>query len=287
MTQTRFTNTDTLSRYMAEVNRFPLLSREEELELALAYRDHNDTGAANKLVTANLRFVVKVAYKYKNYGLNITDLIQEGNIGLMKAVVKFDPDRGYRLISYGVWWIKAYMQAYVIRSWSLVKIGTTQAQRKLFYKLKQTKRKLEAEGRPVTAAAIAEELGVKESAVTSMEMRMAGRDFSLDKKVSTEEGATTHLDLLVAENANQEEEYLDAERIQLLRRVWDEIICELSEKEQFVVRHRLMADKAMTLQSIGDHFGVSRERIRQIEGNAKKKIRRQVVGNETVLAFAA
>ena len=160
---------DTLSRYMAEVNRFPLLSREEERELAILLHETGDPLAANKLVTANLRFVVKVAYQYKHYGLKLTDLIQEGNLGLMRAVEKFDPNKDCRLISYAVWWIKAYIQAYIIKSWSLVKIGTTQAQRKLFYKLAETKRELEREGMDPTPANIAKKLKLKVGSGTAVE----------------------------------------------------------------------------------------------------------------------
>lgn len=280
-------NKDNLSRYMAEVNRFPLLTREEEQELAFAFVREGDPAAGHKLVTANLRFVVKVAYQYKHYGLKLTDLIQEGNLGLMKAVSKFDPEKGYRLISYAVWWIKAYIQAYIIKSWSLVKMGTTQAQRKLFYKLSETKQKLEREGKRPTAAHIAEELGIKEKAVVEMDMRMAARDFHLDRKVSDEEGSTTHLELLADHRETQGERYEDAQLRAFLRDMWAEAMSELNEKEVFIVKHRLMAHDRMTLQAIGDHFGISRERVRQIEGNAKKKIRRFVEQQEPEIAQAA
>lgn len=278
---------DTLSRYMAEVNRFPLLTREEEKELALLLHETGDPLAANKLVTANLRFVVKVAYQYKHYGLKLTDLIQEGNLGLMRAVEKFDPHKDCRLISYAVWWIKAYIQAYIIRSWSLVKMGTTQAQRKLFYKLAETKRELEREGKRPTPANIAAKLELKVKAVREMDMRMAARDFRLDRKVTDEDGSTTHLELLADDQETQEDRYIDLQMREFLRHTWDRALEGLTEKEQFVVKHRLMADDAMTLQSIGDHFGVSRERIRQIEGNAKKKIRRFIDEESVELPAAA
>lgn len=266
---------DSLSRYMAEVRKFPLLSVAEERELGRRVYENGDREAAQKLITANLRFVVKIAHEYRHYGLSQIDLIQEGNIGLMKAVSKFNPHRGFRLISYAVWWIRAYIQTHVIKSWSLVKIGTTQAQRKLFYKLRKTRRELaQQDGNDPTAAELALALGVEESDVNEMSVRMAGRDFFLDTQVDADGGKTTHLDLL-ASNAQSQEEDLGAEqeRVQL-QELAGEAIAKLTEKERFVLEKRVMSDDPQTLQEIGDFFKISRERVRQIEGNALRKVKK-------------
>ena len=260
---------------MAEVRKFPLLSVAEERELGRRVYENGDREAAQKLITANLRFVVKIAHEYRHYGLSQIDLIQEGNIGLMKAVSKFNPHRGFRLISYAVWWIRAYIQTHVIKSWSLVKIGTTQAQRKLFYKLRKTRRELaQQDGNDPTAAELALALGVEESDVNEMSVRMAGRDFFLDTQVDADGGKTTHLDLL-ASNAQSQEEDLGAEqeRVQL-QELASEAIAKLTEKERFVLEKRVMSDDPQTLQEIGDFFKISRERVRQIEGNALRKVKK-------------
>jgi RNA polymerase sigma-32 factor len=232
-----------IDRYVAEINRYQLLTREEEMELARNYRDNSDLQAAHKLVVSNLRFVVKIAHEYRGYGLKLLDLIQEGNIGLMMAVKKFDPDKGYRLISYAVWWIRAYIQNFIIKSWSLVKLGTTQAQRKLFFKLRSERE----------------------------------RDFSLDAEL--DEGARqTHLDLLADNGTSQEEKVADMEQRRLVRSKVQEAMEHLNIKERYIVQHRLMTDEPMTLQEIGQHFSISRERARQIEGNVIRKIRAVLVG---------
>ena len=196
--------TGTLDLYIAEINKFPLLSPEEEFRLSVRLKKYNDMEAAEQFVVSNLRFVVKISHEYRNYGVKLSDLIQEGNIGLMHAVKKFDPYKGYRLISYAVWWIRAYIQNYIIKSWSLVKIGTTQAQRKLFFKLGQAKKKLEtmSEKNPEFAE-IAESLGVKTVELQEMDLRMSNRDVSLDAYVS-DEGDTTHMDYLTYDGENQE-----------------------------------------------------------------------------------
>src|SRR5512140_3796413 len=206
-----------LELYLSEINQFPLLTVEEEQSLARTYRRKGDTRAAHRLVTANLRFVVKVAYEYRSYGFKMADLIQEGNIGLMKAVQKFDPYKGYRLISYAVWWIRAYIQNYIIKSWSLVKIGTTQAQRKLFFKLSQARKRLEnlSETRPEFAE-IAETLGVRPEDIKEMDIRMSSRDLSLDAQV-TEDGESTHMDYLMYEGEDQESALIRKEEMALVR----------------------------------------------------------------------
>ena len=196
--------TSSLELYLSEINRYPLLTVEEEQRLARAFRDDGDTRAAHRLVTANLRFVVKVAYEYRSYGFRMADLIQEGNIGLMKAVQKFDPDKGIRLISYAVWWIRAYIQNYILKSWSLVKLGTTQAQRKLFFSLARTKRELDkmshehgADSDGHDADKVAKKLRVKPTEVREMEQRMDGRDLSLDAPMG-DDGGYSHVDFVVS-----------------------------------------------------------------------------------------
>jgi RNA polymerase sigma-32 factor len=272
---------DSMSLYMAEVRRFPLLSVEDEKALGLKVYEHGDKEAARTLVTSNLRFVVKIAYEYRHYGLNMIDLIQEGNIGLMKAVSKFDPHRGFRLISYAVWWIRAYIQAHILKSWSLVKIGTTQAQRKLFYKLKKTKREMTStDGDAPSHEALALALGVTEADIDEMDVRLAGRDFFLDTKVDSDGGTTTHLDLLPAASPSQEEEFEVSESAGNLKQLAAEAMKGLTEKERYVVEERVMSDDPMTLQEIGDHFSISRERARQIVANAIRKVKKYLAGRK-------
>lgn len=270
-----------IDRYVSEINRHPLLTREQEQELAIRYRDHNDLEAAHQLVVANLRFVVKIAHEYRGYGLRLLDLIQEGNIGLMKAVKKFDPDKGYRLISYAVWWIRAYIQNFIMRSWSLVKLGTTQAQRKLFFKLRSERESADRDAGPGEVASrsdLATRLGVATSELTQMEQRLAARDFSLDAEL--QDGARqTHLDLLPSEDPGQEVEFAEEEERQLLREKVGEAMLSFNEKERYIVYNRLMTEERQTLQEIGKYFGISRERARQIEGNVLRKLRTALVGS--------
>jgi RNA polymerase sigma-32 factor len=269
-----------LATYLTEINRFPLLTPEEEFRLAVRFRDEGDIEAAHTLVTSNLRFVVKVANEYRAYGMRMSDLVQEGNIGLMTAVKKFDPHKGYRLISYAVWWIRAMIQSFILRSWSLVKIGTTQAQRKLFYKLSQTKRAiarlmkggsgqepLDDAGRDI----VAKTLHVSDRDVEEMDARMSGRDASLDLPLG-EDGRSTALDLLVSED-NQEALFAKAQEESKVRNEVRLAMDKLSDKERYILENRLMTDDPMTLQQIGDHYKISRERARQIEERAKQKIR--------------
>jgi RNA polymerase sigma-32 factor len=273
---TAFSNTDrSLDRYVAEINRYPLLTREQEVELAERYRRDTDEDAAHRLVVCNLRFVVKTAHEYRGYGLKLLDLIQEGNIGLMIAVKKFDPSKGYRLVSYAVWWIRAYIQSFIMRAWSLVKVGTTQAQRKLFFRLRSERERADRAAGPgerATARQIADHLQVGESDVNDMEMRLGERDFSLDAKV-VEGGRSCHLDLLAAGGENQEETYSSEELRGLLRIKVRETMGQLNDKERYVIENRIMRDEPPTLQEIGQHLKISRERVRQIEGNIIRKIR--------------
>lgn len=265
--------TDSVDIYIAEINRFPLLKAEEEFKLAVRFAKYNDMQAAEKLVTSNLRFVVKIAHEYKKYSVKLIDLIQEGNIGLMHAVKKFDPYKGYRLISYAVWWIRAYMQNFVIKSWSLVKIGTTQAQRKLFFKLNQAKKKLQAiSQKSPEFKEIAEMLNVKETEIEEMNLRLNNRDVSLNATID-DEGESTYIDNLVYKGKSQEDALIKKEETALVKRNIAGALEKLNEREGYIIRHRVMADDPETLQKIGDRFHVTRERARQIEKDALKKLR--------------
>ena len=262
----------TLDLYIAEINRFPLLTAEEEFKFAVRLKKHNDMEAAEKLVVSNLRFVVKIAHEYRNYGFKLADLIQEGNIGLIHAVKKFDPYKGYRLISYAVWWIRAYIQNYLIKSWSIVKIGTTQAQRKLFFKLSQAKKQLETLSKKKPEfAEIAESLGVKGSEVAEMDSRMGSRDVSLHEFIG-DEGSSSHIDFLAYEGDDQELALIKSEEKSLVRRDIAGALANLSERESYIILNRVMADDPQTLQEIGDKYNITRERARQIEKQALKKV---------------
>jgi RNA polymerase sigma-32 factor len=275
--------TGTLDIYIAEINRFSILTAEEEFKLAVRLKKYNDMAAAEKLVVSNLRFVVKIAHEYRNYGLKLSDLVQEGNIGLMHAVKKFDPYKGYRLISYAVWWIRAYMQNYIIKSWSLVKIGTTQAQRKLFFKLSQEKKRLETlSQKNPEFIEIAESLGVKVVEIEEMDLRLSHRDLSLEAYVS-EDGEMTHMDYLTYGGEDQETSLIKKEELSLVKRNIAGALATLNEKEKYIIKHRVMADNPFTLQEIGDRYQITRERARQIEKQALKKMRLAIpyLGSET------
>ena len=280
-TTTSLPTTQTIDRYVSEINRYKLLTREQENALAVQYSTKGDLEAAHHLVVSNLRFVVKIAHEYRGYGFKLLDLIQEGNIGLMMAVKKFDASKGYRLISYAVWWIRAYIQNFIIRSWSLVKLGTTQAQRKLFFKLRSERERADRQAGPGETASttdLAKRLEVGETDVLDMEMRLSARDFSLD--VELDEGARqTHLDLLKADNETQEEELADLEEKALVRDKVAFAMRSLNEKERYIVENRLMTDEPQTLHEIGEHFHISRERARQIEGNVLRKIKTVLAGS--------
>ncbi|HOO40428.1 MAG TPA: RNA polymerase factor sigma-32 [Syntrophales bacterium] len=264
--------TGTLEMYIAEINRIPLLSAEEEFSIAVNLKKYKGIKEAEKLVVSNLRFVVKIAYEYKNYNVKLADLIQEGNIGLMHAVKKFDPYKGYRLISYAVWWIRAYIQNYIIRSWSMVKIGTTQAQRKLFFKLNRAKKELEAMSeRNPEFKEIAESLNVKEIDVEEMGLRLSNRDVSLNAYLNDEEDAT-YLDFLTYQGDDQETELIRKQEMELVQKNISGAMEKLTERESFIIRNRIMADEPMTLQEVGDHYNITRERARQIEKQALKKL---------------
>ena len=224
---------NSLDTYLAQINRFPLLTQEEEFQLAVKYRKYDDIEAAQKLITSNLRFVVKVAFEYKSYGVKIHDLIQEGNIGLMMAVKKFNPYKGYRFISYAIWWIRAYMQNFIIKTWSLVKIGTTQAQKKLFYKIGKVRKALEADGENEKKYdLLARDLDVAKEDIIEMEQRMSSRDLSLDTPFD-EGQELTHLDLLREESPNQEEAIAQEEEKKIREREVQNAMKRLNDKEVY------------------------------------------------------
>jgi len=262
--------------YLRQINLLPLLTPEEEFKLAARYRKYNDREAEEKLVTSNLRFVVKVALEYKTYGIKLLDLIQEGNIGMMMAVKKFNPYKGYRFISYAVWWIRAYIQNFIIKSWSLVKIGTTQAEKKLFYKIGKVRKALEAYGESEAKYEhLATDLDVTKNDIIEMEQRMAARDLSLDSPLD-EDHELTHLDLLQESSLNQEESLALKEEKKIREREVLSAMKHLNQREEYVIKNRIMADSSLTLREIGNHLKLSRERVRQIESEALKKLKREI-----------
>jgi RNA polymerase sigma-32 factor len=277
------TAADSLNLYLAEISKHPLLSAEQEQSLARAYVKKGDSRAAHLLVTSNLRFVVKVAHEYRSYGFKMSDLIQEGNIGLMKAVQKFDPEKGIRLISYAVWWIRAYIQNYILSSFSLVKVGTTQAQRKLFFSLARTKRELDkasaehgADSDGEDVAKIAKQLGVKPSEVEEMTQRMGSRDFSLDAPLG-DEGGFAHVDLLADDGPAHDDELSAAQEATLLQGGVAAAVAQLDPRERYIIEQRVLRDHPITLKEIGEHFGISRERARQLELRAKSKLKEKLL----------
>jgi RNA polymerase sigma-32 factor len=281
MNQRTTTASSTLDQYLREINRVALLTVEEERRLAREFRDQGDKRAGHKLVEANLRFVVKVAFEYRSYGLRMADLIQEGNIGLMKAVQKFDPDKEIRLISYAVWWIRAYIQNHILKSWSLVKIGTTQAQRKLFFSLARTRHEIERatpgaglEGEGIDVNLVAKKLRVRASDVVEMQQRMEGRDLSLDAPVA--DGTSTHLEFTPSDGEGQDVELARHEEEALLNGRVADAMSRLDPRERHIIEARIMKDGKETLRDLGQHFGFSRERARQLEIRALEKLRRDL-----------
>jgi RNA polymerase sigma-32 factor len=275
---------NSLESYLVQINQFPLLTQEEEFQLAIRYRKYNDIDAAHKLITSNLRFVVKVAFEYKAYKIKLLDLIQEGNIGLMMAVKKFDPYKGFRFISYAIWWIRAYIQNFIIKTWSLVKIGTTQAQKKLFFKIGKIRKALESnEGNGKKYELLAHDLDVTKENVMEMEQRMSSRDFSLDSPFD-EGHELTPLDLLREDSPDQEETLVQTQEKKIREREIFNAMKHLNEKEVYVIKNRIMADTPLTLQEIGSHLKLSRERVRQIEGEALKKLKKEISASSLIEA---
>jgi len=264
---------DPLQAYMAEVTRHPLLTREEEHELAVHYRDTGDLKAAARLVASNLRLVVKLAHEYHRNPLSLLDLVQEGNIGLMQAVKKYDPDRGVKLSSYAAWWIRAYILRYIMDNWKMVKIGTTEAQRKLFFKLRQEQEKLVAQGFEASPKLLAERLNVTEQDVVEMDQRLGHDELSLDAPLSEDSKSTRADRLLSSSQAPVDDRLANEELKQLFKEKVAEFSKTLEGKERYIFENRLMSDEPLTLQEIGDKYGVSRERARQIEAGLINRMR--------------
>jgi RNA polymerase sigma-32 factor len=281
MNRTTKADASPLDTYLRQIQRVALLTRDEEQRLARAFRDRGDLRAGHRLVEANLRFVVKIAFEYRRYGLAIPDLIQEGNLGLMKGVQKFDPDRDVRLVSYAVWWIRAYIQGHVLKSWSLVKVGTTQAQRKLFFSLARARREIELltlgakpDGEGTDADLVAKRLDVTSSEVVEMEQRLAGRDVSLEAPVG--DGTSTRLDALGSGAEPQDEELARREEEASVARRVAAAIGRLDARERHIVEARIMGDGRVTLRDLGGELGFSRERARQLEARGLEKLRREL-----------
>ncbi len=268
------TRRDPLGVYMRDVQRYALLSKEEEHDLAVQFLENDDLEAAKRLVTSNLRLVVKIAYDYRQAYKNLLDLVQEGNIGLMQAVKKYDPYKGVKLSSYAAWWIRAYMLRYILNNHRLVKVGTTQAQRKLFFNLQKEKARLSAMGIEPTAEIVAERLNVPERDVVSMDMRLAAGDASLDAPVGTSDGrSVARVELLPSEDLRIDDTLADAEvGVQFSEKI-HEFGALLENKEKKIFDDRLVAEEPKTLQTLGDEFGVSRERVRQIEKRLLQKLK--------------
>jgi RNA polymerase sigma-32 factor len=282
-----------LNRYLSEIRKFPMLTPEEEYMLAKRFQEHQDPEAAAKLVTSHLRLVAKMAMKYRGYGLPVSELISEGNIGLMQGVKKFEPDRGFRLATYAMWWIKASMQEFILRSWSLVKMGTTAAQKKLFFNLRRMKSNLAAfedgDLKPADVKKIATDLGVTEAEVISMNRRMAnGGDASLNVSFN-EDGEGQWQDTLVDGGPLQDEAFADAEERIVRRSMLVEALSALNEREQHILTERRLIEEPKTLEELSQHHGVSRERVRQIEVRAFEKLQKammRIAGTKGMLAAA-
>lgn len=268
-----------LSRYLSEVRKYPMLEPQEEFMLAKAYQEHGDRDAVEKLVTSHLRLVAKVAMGYRGYGLPVNEVVSEGNVGLMQAVKKFDPDKGFRLATYAMWWIKASIQEYVLRSWSLVKIGTTASQKRLFFNLRKVKGQIQAvedgDLKPDQVTTIATRLGVSESDVLSMNQRMSG-DKSLNAPIRSEEGVGEFQDWLVDEGDTPDVLYEQQEELDHRRGLLRQAMDVLDEREARIFQARRMEEPTLTLEELSSEFDVSRERVRQIEVRAFEKIQRAV-----------
>ena len=265
-----------LNRYLQEIRKFPLLEPEEEYMLAKRWVDHEDARAAHKLVTSHLRLAAKIAMGYRGYGLPQAEVFSEANVGLMQAVKRFDPERGFRLATYAMWWIRASIQEYILRSWSLVKLGTTSAQKKLFFNLRKAKARLgvleEGDLRPENVAQIARDLSVTENEVIAMNRRMAGADASLNAMVGSEEGSSQWQDWLEDEDSDQAGAYAEHDELDMRRGLLADAMTVLNERERDILMQRRLADTPVTLEDLSESYSVSRERIRQIEVRAFEKL---------------
>ncbi len=268
-------NEGNLTSYMEQIKKFPLLEAQEEYMLAKAWKNQGDVKAAHKLVTSHLRLVAKIASGYRGYGLPLSDLISEGNIGMMHAVKRFEPEKGFRLATYAMWWIKASIQEYILRSWSLVKIGTTAAQKKLFFNLKKIKSKISAiedgDLTPDQVDKIATELSVPHKEVISMNRRISGSDYSLNSPV-TDDNSGEWQDWLEDDTQNQEASFADTEEYLIKKNILSDSLEYLNERERDIISERQLSENPLTLEELSNRYGVSRERIRQIEAKAFEKL---------------
>ena len=270
-----------LNRYMQEIRKFPMLEPEEEYMLAKRWVEEEDTEAAHKMVTSHLRLAAKIAMGYRGYGLPTAEVISEANVGLMQAVKKFDPEKGFRLATYAMWWIRASIQEYVLRSWSMVKLGTTSAQKKLFFNLRKAKNRIGAledgDLRPENVARIANDLNVTEAEVISMNRRMSGGDASLNAVISADgEGATQWQDWLEDEDADQAGDYAEKDELETRREMLAEAMDVLNDREKDILMQRRLSEKTVTLEDLSGQYDVSRERIRQIEVRAFEKLQKRM-----------
>jgi RNA polymerase sigma-32 factor len=275
------TNEGNLARYLQEIRKFPLLEPEEEYMLAKRWREHEDSEAAHQLVTSHLRLVAKIAMGYRGYGLPVSELISEGNVGMMQAVKRFDPDRGFRLATYAMWWIRAAIQEYILHSWSLVKMGTTAAQKKLFFNLRKVKNQMQAmeEGdlTPEHVKKIAEDLSVPESDVVNMNRRLASQDHSLNAPLRID-GEGEWQDWLVDESDDQEVKLAEAEELQRRQKLLQRALTSLNPRERDILVERRLRDEPTTLEDLSQKYSVSRERVRQIEVRAFEKLQKAMRG---------
>ncbi len=271
---------DSLERYINQINKFPVLSAEEEYELAKRIQENNDIEAAKKLILANLRFVVKIANEYKKLGFPLKDLIQEGNLGLLKAVKKFNPDKGCKkFISYAVWWIRAQIHEYILRTWSLVKLGTTQLQKKIFYKFSKIADEVDGD---IVIDQIAEDYNVDKDKIIEIKNRFEHSDVSLDNEI--DDNGKTFINFVETSYKTPEEEAIENEKEEILKKELWKALDVLNEREKYIILNRYLTDNPKTLQEIGDEFGITRERVRQIEKRALEKIKKHLPLEISLLA---
>jgi RNA polymerase sigma-32 factor len=281
-----------LSRYLSDIRKFPLLSPEDEYMYAKRWQEHEDPEAARKLVTSHLRLVAKIAMGYRGYGLPVSEIVSEGNVGLMQAVKRFDPDKGFRLATYAMWWIRASIQEYVLRSWSMVKMGTTAAQKKLFFNLRKAKNHIgaieEGDLTPQHTTALADRLGVTEREVTEMNRRLSGPDASLNAPLRSESESEWQ-DWLADDTADQETRLAEREEMGDRHTLLENAMIELTEREQEIIRARRLREEPATLEDLSQKFGISRERVRQIEARAFEKLQKAMMAaaNNTPKALGA
>lgn len=275
------TSTDPLTLYLSEIRKYPLLTKEQETELAKKYYETKDPQLAQTLVKSNLRFVVKIAAEYAKFSSKLIDVIQEGNVGLMHAVKEFNPYKGNRLITYAVWWIRGYIQEYLMRQFSMVRIGTTANQRKLFYQLQRQKQELEKMSSPENVALLSHKLGIPEDEITEMAKRLSSRDVSLDKPANSDDDSSTPLSFLLKKEDGSlplDEQMALDEQLSLLMSAVNDLRASLTEKEKILLEERVLSDEPLTLQEIGDKYGITREAVRQTEARLMKKIKDAMLG---------